>query len=167
MPCYLLLCCPGLQVPRAAVTRAAWPGLPRPVEVGDNVRVPLPELLQWTLRGVLAAVFVFMGVTHFIPKIARGMAAMIPPALNRPGWPSGAWLVAFTGVCEIAGGIGLLVPATQFAAGMALVLFLVAVFPANSYASLHPERFGRAAFAFWPRYVAQLVLVLLCALAAI
>ena len=129
--------------------------------------MPTAELLQWILRGVLAAVFLITGIGHFIPKVARGMAAMIPPALRRPGWPSGRSLVRFTGVCEIAGGIGLLVPATQFAAGMALVVFLIAVFPANTYAALHPESFGRAAFPFWPRYIAQVVLVGLCALAAI
>ncbi|CAN5242186.1 hypothetical protein BH11ACT4_BH11ACT4_14900 [soil metagenome] len=126
-----------------------------------------PDILQWILRAALAVTFLAMGVGHFVPKVARGMAAMIPPALKRPGWPSAKALVRFTGLCEIAGGIGLLVPATQFAAGMALVVFLVAVFPANSYAAEHPEKFGRAAFPFWPRYLAQVALVALCALAAV
>ncbi len=58
-------------------------------------------------------------------------------------------------------------PYTRFAAGIALVLFLVAVFPANAYAAEHPERFGRAAFPFWPRYAAQLVLILLVLLAVV
>jgi uncharacterized membrane protein len=127
--------------------------------------MPLVELLQWILRGALAAIFLFMGITHFIPGIARGMAAMIPPALKTR--VSGKALVRFTGVCEIAGGIGLLVPFTQFAAGMALVVFLVAVFPANAHAAADPAKFGRAAIPFWPRYVAQLVLILACSLAAI
>ena len=93
------------------------------------------------------------------------MAAMIPPALKAR--VSGKTLVRFTGLCEIAGAIGILVPFTRFAAGIALVLFLVAVFPANAYAAEHPERFGRAAFPFWPRYVAQLVLVLAILLAIV
>jgi uncharacterized membrane protein len=126
----------------------------------------MTESLQWILRGVLTAVFLFMGITHFVPSIARGMAAMIPPAFRRPGWPSSRFLVRFTGVCEVLGAIGLLVPATQFAAGIALALFLVAVFPANAYAAAHPERFGRAAIPFWPRLAAQALLIVLCLLAA-
>ena len=127
--------------------------------------MPLAELLQWILRGLLAATFLVMGVNHFLPKTARGMAAMIPPALKARA--SGKTLVRFTGICEIAGGIGLLLPWTQFAAGMALVVFLIAVFPANAYAALRPEKFGRAAFPFWPRYIAQVILVALVALAAV
>jgi uncharacterized membrane protein len=70
-------------------------------------------------------------------------------------------------VCEIAGAVGILVPFTRFAAGIALVLFLIAVFPANAYAAERPEKFGRAAFPFWPRYAAQLVLILLVLLATV
>ena len=65
----------------------------------------------------------------------------------------------FTGLCEIAGGIGLLVPVLHLAAAIALIVFLIAVFPANAYAAQHPEKFGRAAFPFWPRLLAQLALI--------
>jgi len=123
------------------------------------------DIAQSVIRIGLAAAFLFMGVNHFVPGRARGMAAMIPPALKAR--VSGKTLVRFTGLCEIAGAIGILVPFTRFAAGIALVLFLVAVFPANAYAAEHPERFGRAAFPFWPRYVAQLVLVLAILLAIV
>ena len=125
------------------------------------------ELAQWILRGILAALFVFMGVTHFVPGVAKGMAAMIPAALRRPGWPSAKTLVRFTGVCEITGGIGLLIPATQAAAGIALAVFLVAVFPANAVAAVNPERFGRAAIPFWPRLIAQVALIVACLAAAL
>ncbi len=123
------------------------------------------ELAQWIIRIALAAVFLFMGVNHFRPSTARAMPAMVPPAFKAR--VSGKALVRFTGVCEIAGAIGILVPFTRFAAGIALVLFLIAVFPANAYAAEHPEKFGRAAFPFWPRYVAQLVLILLVLLAIV
>ena len=123
------------------------------------------EVAQWVVRIVLAAVFLFMGVLHFIPGPARGMAAMMPPFFKRPGWPSSKTLVRFTGLCEIAGGIGLLIPFTRFAAGVALIAFLIAVFPANAYAAKHPDKFGRAAIPFWPRLFAQLGLIVLCALA--
>ncbi|QNE46099.1 DoxX family membrane protein [Glaciihabitans sp. INWT7] len=117
------------------------------------------ETVQLVFRILLAIVFVGMGINHFRPGPARGMAAMIPEYFTRGGLISGKTLVRFTGVCEIAGGIGLLVPVTTFLAGIMLVVFLVAVFPANHLASEHPEKFGAAAIPFWPRYIAQLVLI--------
>jgi uncharacterized membrane protein len=127
----------------------------------------------WIVRVALALVFAGMGISHFIPSVRRGMRAMIPPALRRPGIPSPAVLVAFTGVCELAGAVGLVAPWqllglewVRWVAGAALVLFLIAVFPANAYAAEHPEKFGRAAFPFWPRYLVQLALIVLVTLAA-
>lgn len=125
------------------------------------------EGAQEALRWLLAAAFAGMGILHFVPSVVRTMAAMIPPALRRPGLPSPRALVFFTGVCEIAGGIGLLVPAVRLAAGFGLVVFLVAVFPANAHAARHPERFGRVAVPFWPRFAGQLVLVGLIGLALV
>jgi uncharacterized membrane protein len=131
------------------------------------------ELGVWILRVSLAALFAVMGVSHFVPKVRRSMRAMIPPALRRPGFPSPAVLVAFTGLCELAGAIGIAAPWqlvglewVRWLAGAALVVFLIAVFPANAYAAAHPEKFGRAAFPFWPRLIAQLALIVLVVLAA-
>ena len=123
------------------------------------------DIAQWVIRIGIAAAFLLMGINHFLPGPARAMSAMIPPALKTR--VSGKALVRFTGVCEIAGGIGILIPQTRFAAGIALVLFLIAVFPANAHAAANPERFGRAAFPFWPRYIAQLALILLVLLAIV
>ncbi|MEO5921097.1 MAG: DoxX family protein [Pseudolysinimonas sp.] len=124
------------------------------------------------LRVALALVFAGMGISHFVPSVRRSMRAMIPPALRRPGFPSPAALVAFTGLCELAGAIGIVAPWqllglewVRWLAGAALVVFLIAVFPANAYAAEHPEKFGRAAFPFWPRYLAQLGLIVLVTLA--
>ena len=122
---------------------------------------------QDALRWLLAVAFVGMGITHFVPSVVRTMAAMIPPALRRSGLPSPRALVFFTRVCEIAGGIGLLLPEVRLAAGFALIVFLVAVFPANAHAAKHPDRFGRVAVPFWPRFAGQLVLVGLVALAVV
>ncbi len=124
------------------------------------------ELAAAVLRVLLAAAFVAMGVLHFVPAAARGMRAMIPPFFRRPGWPPPTVLVAGTGLCEILGGVGLLVPGVRIAAGVALVLFLAAVFPANAYAARHPERFGRLAVPLWPRLLAQIVLAALILVAA-
>lgn len=125
------------------------------------------EIVQWIVRAALAAAFLFMGVSHFLPRSARTMAAMIPPALRRAGVPSAIVLVRLTGLCELAGAVGILIPQVRFAAGIALVLFLIAVFPANAYAADHPEKFGRVAFPFWPRYFAQLGLIALCLVAIV
>lgn len=75
-------------------------------------------VIQVVLRVVLAVVFLGMGIAHFRPGARRPMARMIPPALRFDGVAKPANLVACTGVCEIAGGIRLLVPATRLAAGI-------------------------------------------------
>jgi uncharacterized membrane protein len=111
-------------------------------------------------RIVIAVVLISAGVLHFVPTAARTMAAMVPPVMrDRP--LSAHALVWLTGVCEIAGGLGLLWPPTRLVAGIALAVFLVCVFPANAYAARHPERFGRIAVPFWPRLIAQIVLIAL------
>ncbi len=114
------------------------------------------QIAQLVVTIALAAAFVFMGVAHFVPASARTMAAMIP---QRMRFVSARRLVQFTGLCEIAGSIGLLIPVLHLAAAIALIVFLVAVFPANAYAAQHPEKFGRAAVPFWPRLLAQLALI--------
>jgi uncharacterized membrane protein len=125
------------------------------------------EIAQWVLRVALALAFVAIGVSHFVAAPARTMAAMIPPALRQKWMPSPTALVTITGLCEIAGGLGLLWEPSRFIAGIALVLFLIAVFPANVYAAEHPKRFGKAALPFWPRYFGQVTLIALCLMAAI
>ncbi len=125
------------------------------------------EVLQFALRFVLAAAFIFMGIAHFLPAAQRTMAAMIPPRMRWAGVLSPRNLVIFTGVCEIAGGLGLIYPPTTLAAGVCLVVFLVAVFPANAYAAAHPERFGRVAIPLVPRLIGQLVLIALVLLAVV
>lgn len=120
------------------------------------------EVTQAVLGIALGALFVGMGVLHFVPPVARGMAAMIPPGFTGPGWPSRRVLVRVTGVCEILGGLGLVagvwLPAIGVVAGICLVLFLVAVFPANAHAARNPERFGAAATPLVPRLVGQILL---------
>jgi uncharacterized membrane protein len=126
--------------------------------------VTLLEIAQLIVRILLAVVFVAMGTLHFVPGAARGMAAMVPPALRvvRP-----SVLVAFTGVCEILGGIGLLIPATRVPAALCLAVFLVAVFPANAYAAGKTERFGVFATPLVPRLILQIALIALCVFCAL
>ena len=122
---------------------------------------------QLVLRIALAVVFAGMGILHFVPPVARGMRAMIPAPLRRPGWP--AAIVAITGVCELAGAAGLLAPwpGLRIATGICLVAFLVAVFPANAVAARDPQRFGRTALPFGPRLALQVLLILLVIAASV
>jgi uncharacterized membrane protein len=77
----------------------------------------------------LAVMFCFTAAAHF-NSMRTDMIRMVPPAVPNP-----EFMVTFTGVCEIAGAIGLLVPATRRLAAIALIVFLIAVLPANVYAA--------------------------------
>ena len=78
------------------------------------------------LRFALAAMFTFTAISHFHPRTRPDLIRMVPPNL-----PSPAFLVTATGVLELAGAIGLVVPQTAAAAAYALAALLVALFPAN------------------------------------
>jgi uncharacterized membrane protein len=51
-------------------------------------------------------------------------------------------LIHATGVLELAGAGGLLVPGLSRAAGWCIIAFFVAAFPANVYAALHRVEMG-------------------------
>jgi uncharacterized membrane protein len=81
---------------------------------------------QAALRGGLALMFVLTGVTHFAGKGRAGMVAMVPPRLKNP-----ALLVTVTGLLELAGAVGLLLPPLVPVAASGLALLMIAMFPAN------------------------------------
>jgi uncharacterized membrane protein len=105
-------------------------------------------------RGALVILFLFTGASHFT-SIKYDFAAMIPAPL-----PNDLWVIYLTGVLEIAGAIGLLIPRTRKLAGICLVLLLVALFPANVYAALNeiPLR-GEAPTPLWIRGPMQLLFI--------
>ena len=86
--------------------------------------------------------FVLAGVMHFVKP--RQYEAIMPDYL-----PAHRELVYASGVAEIAGGAGLMLPAARRVAGWWLIATLVAIFPANVWMAQHPERYrvpgGRAA----------------------
>ncbi len=114
------------------------------------------DLARW----ITAIVFIAIGVTHFIRPVVRGMAAMVPAVFHGRPFSAVGW-VWVTGVAEIAGGLGLLWEPTRAAAGIALAVFLVCVFPANAYAAGKRDKFGVFAVPFWPRLAMQLALIAL------
>ena len=90
------------------------------------------EAATWghALRFALAAMFLFTAVSHFHPKTRDDLIRMVPPRM-----PSPAVLVSVTGVFELLGAIGLLVPSTIVPAAYGLILLLLAMFPANVHAA--------------------------------
>ena len=76
------------------------------------------------LRGTLAALFIASGLVHLVRP--RVYLPMMPPYFPYP-----SELILVSGVAEIAGGIGLLLPPTRRVARYGLIALLIAVFPAN------------------------------------
>ena len=81
---------------------------------------------QPSLRVGIALMFLLTGFAHFHPKLRADLVGMVPPALPRPDL-----LVTATGLLELAGAAGVLIPATARWAAAGLGLLLVAMFPAN------------------------------------
>ncbi len=74
--------------------------------------------------------FLFTAMSHFLPRTRPDLVRMVPPAMPMP-----RLLVSLTGVLELAGGIGLLVPALAWLAALALAALLIVLFPANVHAA--------------------------------
>jgi len=102
----------------------------------------------------LAVMFLFTASAHFT-KTREDLIAMVPKAFPNPGL-----LVYFTGVLEVLGAIGVLIPATRTLAGLGLVLLLVAMFPANVNAARKGvELRGKAPTPLWIRAPMQLLFI--------
>jgi len=87
------------------------------------------ESWQACARDALSLMLVFTGISHFT-FMKEDFVRMMPPLIPRP-----RALVYFTGVCEIAGAVGLLLPEFRRAAAYALIAFFLAVLPANIHAA--------------------------------
>lgn len=88
------------------------------------------------LRKVCGPVFIFAGVLHFIRP--KPYEKIVPPYLPAP-----RTLVYLSGLAEIAGGVGLIVPGARRPSSWWLAATLVGVFPANVHMALHPERYPK------------------------
>jgi uncharacterized membrane protein len=100
-------------------------------------------------RRALAAFFIGAGVNHF--AMPGAYERIVPPAIGDP-----ATLVRVSGVAEVAGGVGVLLPRTRGLAGLGLIALLAAVFPANVHMARHPEKFEKIpAWALYARLPLQ------------
>ncbi|GAC1691111.1 MAG: DoxX family protein [Gemmatimonadaceae bacterium] len=86
--------------------------------------------------------FALGGLLHFL--LADRYVTVVPPWL-----PHRRALVYLSGVAELAGAVGLLVPGTRRAAAWGLIVLLVAVFPANLQMVQHGRETGAAAAIQW------------------
>lgn len=112
-------------------------------------------MIQSLTRLVLAALFVAAGVAHF--RTPEPFVKIVPPYL-----PSPYVLVYVSGIFEILGGLGLLVPATRLIAGWGLIALLLAVFPANIYMATAGVKIGgfpSQPWMAWARLPFQFVLI--------
>ncbi|MCT9093821.1 DoxX family protein [Streptomyces sp. ASQP_92] len=117
---------------------------------------------QPALCVALALMFTLTGVAHFTGRRA-GMIAMVPPAL-----PRADLLVTATGLLELAGAGGLLLPVTRPLAAIALTVMLLAMFPANVHAARSGLMLnGKPVMPLVPRTFLQVAFVAACVLAAL
>ena len=105
----------------------------------------------------LAFVFVWFfvgGIMHFVATDVE--ATIVPPYIP---WPVAAVLIS--GVFELLGAVGILIPKVCRAAGIGLFLLTLAVTPAHIYMLQQPELFNVPLWALWLRLPIQVALLAL------
>ncbi|MGN9836717.1 DoxX family protein [Nonomuraea sp. H19] len=117
----------------------------------------------------LAVMLVMTASAHFVPAGVTVMpnhadlVAMVPPFVPFP-----TLMVYLTGVLELAGAVGLVLPETRRAAGICLALLFVVLLPANVYAAVADVPFaGEAASPLWQRVPEQVLYIGIALWAAI
>lgn len=112
--------------------------------------------VQRLSRAALAALMMTMGTLHFVKP--QFFIDIVPDYLPAP-----ELLVQVSGVFELLGGLGLLVPMTRRFSAFGLIALFVAVFPANVYmATHHITPTGTPVlpvFLLWARLPLQAVLI--------
>jgi uncharacterized membrane protein len=108
-------------------------------------RIGLTLVFFWFLLG---------GVAHF--SLTETEMRIVPPYIP---WPRAAVLIS--GVFELLGAIGILIPRTRRAAGIGLFLLTIAVTPANVYMLQQAELFHVPRWALIVRLPFQVVLLAL------
>ena len=115
-------------------------------------------LASWhdSARYALAVMFVFTASAHF-NKMRRDLARMLPSFFPKP-----LLLVYITGVLELLGAAGLLLPRFRSLAGICLILLLIAMFIANlNAAQKHLTLRGKPVTPLWLRAPMQLFFIAL------
>ena len=112
---------------------------------------PVRTALHW----LLALAYGYAGWAH--------LARPAPFLAIVPLWvPQPELVVSATGIAEIAGAVGLMIPATRKAAGWALALYALCVWPANFHHALANVAIGGETLSWWyhgPRLAAQPLII--------
>ena len=124
-----------------------------PENMASNMPAMIPILKRIGV-GLVFLWFLFGGVAHF--SLTEVEMRIVPPVIP---WPRAAVLVS--GVFELLGAVGILIPVTRRAAGIGLFLLTIAVTPANVYMLQHAELFNVPRWALIVRLPFQLVLLAL------
>ncbi len=104
----------------------------------------------------LAAMFLVAATAHFTP-VREGFVAMVPTWVPYP-----AFIVFITGILEVMAAVGLVLPRFRRVTGILVILFLIAVFPANIRAAgLEAIPGGIPSISLWVRAPIQLLLIAL------
>ena len=126
-------------------------------------RMGVHPLDSWTvaLRAGLALMFLLTASAHW-GKRRRDLVARVPRAVPRPDL-----MVTITGLLEILGAAGLLLPQTARAAAICLAVLLLALFPANVRAARQHLKIGDASATPLPlRTILQIVFIAALVVAA-
>ncbi len=107
------------------------------------------------MRLVMSAFYLAAGILHIAAP--HGFLLIVPRFVP---WPE--TMVFATGVCEIVGAVGLMIPRLRRAAGIGLAAYAVCVFPANVNHALYMIPVGGLPDSWWyhgPRLAMQPLLV--------
>jgi uncharacterized membrane protein len=112
------------------------------------------SVLDTERPGGAAVMFLFTATSHFTP-MRKDLIAMVPPGLPRPDL-----LVLLTGIAELAGAIGLLIPATRYWAAWGLMVLMAVMLPANISAAKRGVLLrGQPATRLWVRIPMQVLFI--------
>jgi len=101
-------------------------------------REKLKKIIELILIGLLSSFFIFAGVWHFLDT--QFFIDITPPLVPYP-----EFVVYFTGICEIAGAIGLWFTRLRRLSAWCLMAYTIAVYPANIYMAMYPVHFAHYA----------------------
>ena len=116
--------------------------------------VAMVPILKRTGLVLIFLWFMFGGVAHF--ALTEAEMRIVPPSIP---WSRATVLVS--GVFELLGAVGILIPVTRRAAGIGLFLLTIAVTPANVYMLQHAELFNVPRWALVVRLPFQVALLAL------
>jgi uncharacterized membrane protein len=110
---------------------------------------------RFAFRLLLATFYLLAGIAHL--RSPGGFLAITPAWVPNPDF-----VIAFTGVAEIAGAVGLMIPRLRSSAGVGLALYALCVWPANIHHAIDNIAVGGRTLSWWyhgPRFAAQPVII--------